>query len=974
MKLLSLRIGFGLLLLAHFALNGIAQSGIIETYAGPQLPADGAQATTQTIDRVSAVAPDGMGGFFVASPHQNRIYRVASDGSLSLIAGSGTSGYGGDGGLATAAQLNWPHDVAADAAGNLYIADTYNHRIRKVTAEGLISTVAGNGTAGYSGDGGLATVAQLNYPYAVAADAAGNIYVADSLNDRIRKVTAGGVISTVAGNGTGGFSGDGGLATAALMFEPEGVAVDAGGNLYIADSGNERIRRVTTGGVISTVAGNGTAGYSGDGGLATAAHLGYPEDVAVDAAGSLYISDHYNYRIRRVTAGGVISTVAGNGTRGFSGDGGPATAAQLYGPEGVAVDTAGNIYIADIYNSRIRKVTAGGVISTVAGNGTGGFSGDGGPATAAQLFNPTSMVVDAVGNLYFADIYNNRIRKVTAEGVIGTVAGNGTGGFSGDGGPATVAQLDGPFGVAVDAAGNIYIADTNNDRIRKVTAEGVISTVAGNGIGGYSGDGGPATAAQFDSPRGVAVDDAGSLYIADAGNYRIRKVTAGGVISTVAGGGTLEPESADGGPATAARVIWPAGVAVDAKGNLYIADYSHQRIRKVTAEGIISTVAGNGAWGYSGDGGLATAAQLNGPFGVAVDAAGNIYIADTYNDRIRKVSPEGVISTVAGNGTEGFSGDGGLATAAQLFYPFGVAIGAAGSLYIADSGNERIRIVADALPPIVTTAMIRSITKTAASGGGNVTSDGGALVTARGVCWSTSANPTTANACTSDGDGIGTYASSMTGLVVGTTYHVRAYAINSVGTAYGADAAFTTLGRPDFQVSTGPGGSYSIAVTAGSSAAYNLVVTGIDGFSGSINFICSGLPRATTCSVSPTPLSVSGSEAVPFTVTITTTAHTITASMITDPARLPWSRPAPAAFLGLSSMIPLLCMPRRRRLSIAILLLSAAGLSGCGGSSGGISLPTSPTTQDTPAGTYAIVVTATSGSISHNTNLTLTVN
>jgi len=301
--------------------------------------------------------------------------------------------------------------------------------------------------------------------------------------------------------------------------------VDAAGNLYIASDVSSRIRKVTASGVISTVVGNGTRGFSGDGGPAASAQLNFPYGVAVDVVGNLYIADDGNNRVRKVSAGGVISTVAGNGTFGFGGDGGPATSAQLYEPSGVAVDVAGNLYIADTANNRVRKVTVAGVISTVAGNGTSGFSGDGGPATSAQLNLPSGVVVDVADNLYIADTINNRVRKVTVAGVISTVAGNGTAGFSGDGGPATSAQLNAPNGVAVDAAGNLYIADGNNV-VREVTA-GAISTVAGNGKIGFSGDGGPATSAQLNVPSGVALDAAGNLYIAEVGfqgSSRIRKV------------------------------------------------------------------------------------------------------------------------------------------------------------------------------------------------------------------------------------------------------------------------------------------------------------------------------------------------------------------------------------------------------------------------------------------------------------------
>ena len=341
-------------------------------------------------------------------------------------------------------------------------------------------------------------------------------------------------------------------------------------------------------------------------------------------------------------AQGIITTVAGNGVGGYSGDGGPATAASLLVPKGVAVDAAGNLYIADTGNARIRKVAPGGTITTVAGNGVGGYSGDGGPATAASLDRPPGVALDAAGNLYIADYWNNRIRKVAPGGTITTVAGNGVGGYSGDGGPATAASLAYPAGVVVDAAGNLYIADHDNARIRKVTPGGTITTVAGNGVHGYSGDGGPATAASLSYPKGVAVDAAGNLYIADMYNYRIRKVTPAGVITTAAGNG-VQGYSGDGGPATAASLNYQTGVAVDAAGNLYSAGWTDYRIRKVTPGGTISTVAGNGVQGYSGDGGPATAASLNWPYGVNVDAAGNLYIADEANHRIRKVSFTGTV-------------------------------------------------------------------------------------------------------------------------------------------------------------------------------------------------------------------------------------------------------------------------------------------------------------------------------------------
>ena len=311
-----------------------------------------------------------------------------------------------------------------------------------------------------------------------------------------------GIITTVAGNGRAFYSGDGGAATNAAWEDPFGVAVDASGNLFIVDSFNNRICKVGTDGIITTLAGNGIPGYSGDGGGATNAELNYPSGVAVDASGNLFIADTGNYRIREVRTNGIITTVAGNGTRGYSGDGGPATKAELDNPTGVAVDASGNLFIADSGNDRIREVGTNGIITTVAGNGTYGYSGDGGPATNAELWNPDGVAVDASGNLFIADQDNNRIREVGTNGIITTVAGNGTNGYSGDGGAATSAELSLAHGVAVDASGNLFIADSENSRIREVGTNGIITTVAGNGTQGYSGDGGAATSAELSYPNG----------------------------------------------------------------------------------------------------------------------------------------------------------------------------------------------------------------------------------------------------------------------------------------------------------------------------------------------------------------------------------------------------------------------------------------------------------------------------------------
>jgi uncharacterized protein (TIGR03437 family) len=683
---------------------GAAASGqnAITTVAGGTtftFPTSVTAALNAPLGNLSGVAVDSQDNIYVADTSNQQIFVASPDGAIRLFAGNGTRGLLGDGGLATSASLNSPGGVAVDASGNLFIADAANVRVRKVSAGGIITTVAGNGGPGFAGDGGLATSASLNSPSGLAVDASGNLYIADYGNNRIRKVSATGVITTFAGNGNKGFAGDGAAATSAALNGPRGVAVDVSGNLYIADSGNNRIREVSPSGIITTVAGNGFYTFSGDSGPATSASLAAPYSVAVDASGNLFITDSGNIRVRKMSASGIITTVAGNGTAGFSGDGGPAPAASLGAPEGVAVDAGGNLFIAEFYNDRIRKVSAGGIITTFAGNGNFGFSGDGGPATAASLNGPSGVFADALGNLYIADTSSDRIRKVTPDGIITTIAGSTSpGGFAGDGGPATSARLNLPVGLAVDASGNIFIADDLNGLVRKVSPGGIITTVAGNGIGGFSGDGGPATSASLENVFGVSVDASGNLFIADYYNNRIRKVSTSGVISTVAGSGTFGfgtgGFAGDGGPATSAMLKNPGGVVVDAAGNLFIADYGNNRIRKVSAGGIITTVAGNGTAGFSGDGGPATAARLNGPQSIAVDGSGNLFFAEYFNNRVRKVSAGGIITTVAGSGNYGSYGDGGPAIAAALYIPQGVAVDSSGNLFIADSDNNRIREVA----------------------------------------------------------------------------------------------------------------------------------------------------------------------------------------------------------------------------------------------------------------------------------------
>lgn len=761
---------------------------------------DGGPAALAQITRAIRLDIDGAGNVYFTDSDSHTIRKITPVGIISTIAGTaGSRGSSGDGGLATAALLNFPIGVAVDGSGNVYICDSGNNKIRKITAAtGVISTIAGTGTTGFSGDGGPGTAAQINTPQNVAVDKNGNVYISDFSNNRIRKVNAAdGVISTVAGTGAAGFGGDGGAATAALINGPNNVSTDKDGNLIICDPGNFRIRKVTVAdGKIATIVGTGTQGFSGDGGPAASATINVPVGAIVDGAGNLYFSDRGNQRVRRVDgATNVINTVAGTGTGGFNGDGLAPLGSNLNFPTGLALDPAGNLYIGDRDNSRIRRllfavandalpptvaitqptnsnvftttngslnlggtavdnvvvfqvrwsndrggsgVAAGTtswtvssiplqagpnnltvtawdvngnaasskllvnfnpdqIITTFAGNGLSGDSGDGSAAVGARLFFPSAVAADAQGNVYIADTNNNRVRKVTPAGMILLFAGNGLLGSSGDGGQAANATMNQPQGVTVDAAGNVYISDSGNNRIRRVAPNGIITTYAGTGVQNFSGDGGLATQAELSAPMQITLDSAGNLYIADNGNLRVRKVTAStGVISTIAGDGRVGNEG-DGGPATAAQFLYPTGVAVDRNGVVYILDSYDNHVRRVGTDGVISNYVGTGDYGYSGDGGPATSAEIDPLSYIAVDADNNLYIADYFNHVIRKVTAAtGIIATVVGNGTGGFGGDGASPKSAQLNFPNDLTFDRAGNMYIADLGNQRIRKVLNA--------------------------------------------------------------------------------------------------------------------------------------------------------------------------------------------------------------------------------------------------------------------------------------
>ena len=660
---------------------------LIRSAAGNSGRADGIRAVEAGLDPPVGVAVDPNGNVYVANLENDRIRKIdttgiitsATTGIITSVAGTGWSGYGGDGGL-----LAGPRKLAADAVGNVYIAEETNDRILKIDASGIITSVAGTGARGYGGDGGPAAEALLANPYAVATDPAGNVYVADTGNSRIRKIDALGIITTLAGTGVWGYGGDGGPAAEALLANPRGLAADGAGNVYVADTGNRRIRKIDASGIITTLAGNGARGYGGDGGSAAQARLADPWGVATDPAGNVYIADTGNQRIRKVDASGTITTLAGIGNRGwgYGGDGGPATQALFANPLGVAADAVGNVYIADAWNQRIRKIDASEIITTLAGSG--GYLRDGGSVASDSVnLSPHGAALDSAGNLFFLDgsYYSSQLFKLDLTGTVSRVTGEG------------FYEVE---GMAADAASNVYIAHAGRNRILKIDVNGVVTTLAGDGGRGYGGDGGSATDAQLSLPRGridfaslVAADAAGNVYVADVWNNRIRKIDVDGIITTLAGNGGNGAQGwgGDGGPATEVELGQLRGVAADNRGNVYVIqtlqdDLGH--VRKIDASGVITTVA--------------TARSFRGlPSALAVDESENLYVGVEHTgggSRVFKFSPQdGDIETIAGTGEPGFNGEGMPAGSARLASVSGIAVDAVGNVWITESGNRLIRVL-----------------------------------------------------------------------------------------------------------------------------------------------------------------------------------------------------------------------------------------------------------------------------------------
>jgi sugar lactone lactonase YvrE len=579
-------------------------------------------------------------------------------------------------------RFNFPQAVASDAAGNIYVADTGNHVIRLITAAGEVKTLAGlPGTRGNID--GAGAEARFNSPSGIAVASDGSIYVADSKNRTIRKISAAGVVTTIAGEATdSGLSSDG-VGLAARFVEPAGLAIDPAGNLYIADRGAHVIRKMTTGREVSTIAGNPFY-YGSVDGTGAVARFSSPEGIAVDSAGKLYVADSSNCTIRKII-GNEVTTFAGAAGEAYLVNGlGPQ--ARFGFPSGITVDATGNVYVVDRGNSSLRQITPAGQVTTIISGYSYSSSEIDGDVSAARLAGPIGITVATDGSLYIADTANHSIRKVSELRTISTIAGkHAVSGYAD--GVGESARFSSPPAVAVDLSRNVYVADTENRVIRKIAPDGTAVVLAGEPLAfGYADGVGPQ--ARFGLPRGIAVDAQGVVYVADAGSSTIRKISTSGVVSTLAGksntGGSVD------GPGAEARFDSPAGVAVDLAGNVYVADFGSSTIRKITPGGVVSTLAGTAAFMSQGRvDGVGAAARFAGPTSLAVDAGGNVFVVDSGNRSIRKITPAGVVTTIAG--IPNYIGDpvDGPSELATFRMPYGIAVDEAGVLYVSDGSAIR---------------------------------------------------------------------------------------------------------------------------------------------------------------------------------------------------------------------------------------------------------------------------------------------
>lgn len=622
---------------------------------------------------VAMTALVACGGGGSSSESTSADPKTPSSNAISVFAGQ-LGGYGSANATGTSARFYSPNGVAVDSGGNVYVADAANFVIRKITPAGVVTTVAGAvGVPGWAN--GRGTAARFFTPVGIAVDGAGNLYVSDVQLQVIRKITPAGDVTTLAGTTWAQGSVDG-TGAAARFYAPQGVGVDSSGNVYVNDY--YTVRKITPAGVVTTLAGTSSIEGSADG-TGAAARFGSQRGLAVDGAGNIYVADSQNQRIRKVTQAGVVTTLA-------------APAAGFGDPQGVTVDGNGNVYVADRVFCAVYKITSGGVVTTFAGTPATSGSVDG-LGAAARFRGPLSLAADASGNIYVDDSYNNAIRKITPDGVVSTFAGKAVEGGAVDGAGAQ-ASFKIPNSIAVDSSGNFYVADTGNAVIRKITSAGVVSTLAGTAGDKSGSKDGIGAAAAFSAPQGIATDLSGNVYVAEMGSNLIRKISPGGSVTTLAGGSGGQGGGSMDGAGTAAGFYHPDGLVTDAAGNIYVADTGNNTIRKITPAGVVTTLAGVAGSSGSTDG-LGTAARFNRPTGLAMDVPGNLYVADASNHTIRKITLAGQVTTIAGKaGTAGLADGNG--TAARFNSPLFLTVDASGNVYVADSLNYMIRKITPA--------------------------------------------------------------------------------------------------------------------------------------------------------------------------------------------------------------------------------------------------------------------------------------
>lgn len=714
--------------------SALAAQNVVTTIAGidPVFNGQGQPAVNVPLGYVNGVATDSAGNVYFTDPLEHLVLRVAKDGTLAVVAGNGIAAYSGDGGPATSAAIaasDRPDQYAGplfedslggivvDAQGNVFFGDS--NRVRRVAPDGTITTIAGGGTQ-TPGDGGPATLASLGIVNGLTFDSAGNLYFTEG--NRIRKMTADGTLSTYAGTGTNGFSGDGGPALAAQLSQPLGLAFDAQGNLYVADGDVlnflSRIRVISANGTISTIAGGGSH-FPADGAAPLSLDLSFASGLAVDAAGAVYVFAPSRGYLLKIS-GGSTTLVTGTQAKSFA-DNIPARSAYVvgqraYDSSGIAFDSAGNLYAADSRDGRLCKIDTHGILTTVAGKGGYGFSGDGGPALGAAIQNPTDLTQAPNGTIYFLDTLNARVRAISPAGGITTV-------LSAANLPA-LGAIEILNGIASDAGGNVYVLLSR--RVIELSPNGSIQVIVNQpNVTGDSGDGGAAAQAALQSVGGLARDAAGNMYISDPVSYRIRRVTTDGRIHTVAGTGA-PGVSPDGAVAASSPLMMPTTLLADNQGGLYFVEVPAPSplgspvLRYITPDGHLKTIAGTGITSpFSGDGGPALQAGLALGYhtGLALDAAGNLYLSDSFHGRVRVIAPNGIINTFAGNGTVGTGGDGGPALNASFSVPRGLLLDAAGDLLITDVAANRIRAVLARPPAIAVSPSQMSFTAPAGGAG-----------------------------------------------------------------------------------------------------------------------------------------------------------------------------------------------------------------------------------------------------------------